>query len=533
MENENIPTEENIQPEVNEQPEQQPENVVNEQPETIPTEQPLQEPVSVEPTEQASPVDNASTEPVSQATTETTEMAPILDPGDKSKKGILFIIPIVIALVVLGALFLPKLFVSKQTVVKKEVATFFTEARKALENSEKNILEYDLEKDSLGITGKLTIDSNYNAEGIDLSKLKNYHLTYGGVIDKKQNEASGSLKLEKGTSSLLSFDAYIEGKNGIISLGDLYDKGIKTELEKEIKELDLSKNDNVKDLKLILEKTETIVKDTIKDEDITKEKVEKEFNGKKDNYTKVEYKIKEEEFIKNILEAYLKDDEIIKAISNLSSKTEKETKESLNDSIEELGKTEKQTIITLNIYLKGMNNTPKAFELIEEKETLEIVETGEKYNYRFIEDGKEQFKGEYSPKEKKLTLESEIGISLTVKTDDDTTKADFSYKEDDEEITIKATVKNTIKDSSQENDTTINFLYQMNEEKIEATITNQMTLTKNGKAEKLTMPTTIEMDAITEEEMNTITTKMYEKLESLINDIMPGMADTTNFRELM
>ena len=65
-----------------------------------------------------------------------------------------------------------------------------------------------------------------------LSKLKDYHLTYGGVIDKKQNEASGSLKLEKGTSSLLSFDAYIEGKNGIISLGDIYDKGIKTELEK-------------------------------------------------------------------------------------------------------------------------------------------------------------------------------------------------------------------------------------------------------------------------------------------------------------
>ena len=73
----------------------------------------------------------------------------------------------------------------------------------------------------------------------------------------------------------------------------------------------------------------------------------------------------------------------------------------------------------------------------------------------------------------------------------------------------------------------------MNEEKIEATITNQMEITKNGKAEKLTMPATIEMDAITEEEMNNITTKMYEKLESLINDIMPGMADTTNFRKLM
>lgn len=515
MENENIPTEENIQPEVNEQPEQQPENVVIEQP------------------EQASSVDNTSTEPVPQVTTETKEMAPILDSGDKSKKGILFIIPIVIALVVLGALFLPKLFVSKQTVVKKEVSTFFTEARKALENSEKNILEYDLEKDSLGITGKLTIDSNYNAEGIDLSKLKNYHLTYGGVIDKKQNEASGSLKLEKDTSSLLSFDAYIEGKNGIISLGDIYDKGIKTKLEKEIKELDLSKNDNVKDLKLILEKTETIVKDTIKDEDITKEKAEKEFNGKKDNYTKVEYKIKEEEFTKNILEAYLKDDEIIKAISNLSSQTEKETKESLEDSIEELKKTEEQTIITLNIYLKGMSNNPKAFELIEEKDTFEIVEAGEKYNYRYIEDGKENFKGEYYPKEKKLTLESEAGISLTIKTDNDTTKAEFSYKEEDQEITINATVKNTVKDSSQENDTTINFLYKMDEEKIEATITNQMKITKNGKAEKLTMPATIEMDAITEEEMNNITTKMYEKLESLINDIMPGMADTTNFRKLM
>lgn len=521
MENDNIPVEENneLNPNVQEGVTEAPTN--NQETITTPTPEPQLE--NSEP----------QSDPIPQPTDTMTGMAPILDKKDNSKKGIALAIPVIIALIILGVLLVPKLLITGKTVVKKEVTSFFTQAKKALEESEKNLLEYDLEKDSLGVTGSLTIDSNYVGEGIDLSKLKNYHLNYSGVIDKKQNEASGSLKLEKNASALLSLDAYIQGKDGVLSLGDLYNKGITNELEKEIKDLDLSKNDNIKDVKLLLEKTEVIVKDTIDDEDIKKEKVEKEFNGKKANYTKVEYKIYMEKLAKKISEAYLKDNEVIKALANLSNTTEKDVKETLQDVGND--EAEEDTVITLNLYLKGMSTTPKAFELLDENEVFEVVEDNGKYLYRFIEDDKEYFKGEYLPEQQTLTLTSEEGFTITLKSTDNTTNMDFVYKNDNQEMNINATMKNTVSKSSQENNTVVSFKYQIDDEKIEATLTNEMKIEKNQKAEKITPTLTVTADNITEEEYNSMMNKLYEKIGNILDDIMPGIADNaiTDFRKQM
>ena len=172
---------------------------------------------------------------------QTQPMEPILDPKDQksSNKIMIPIILAVAALAIAGIILIPKLFMSNKKVLENEITTIFASAKETLKNSEKNVLEYDLEKDSLGINGSLTIDSNYKDGDIDLSKLKNYKITYQGAIDKKSNEASAQIGLTKESKNLIDFAGYINGKKVLISLGDIYDKGLTTELEKEIKELEL------------------------------------------------------------------------------------------------------------------------------------------------------------------------------------------------------------------------------------------------------------------------------------------------------
>lgn len=440
----------------------------------------------------------------------------------------------IVAIGFIGLFLLPRFFMTGKKVVDKEVTYLFSQARQELKENKKNIIQYDLDKDSLGIEGTLSIESDYKADGIDLSKLKNYQLEYSGTIDKKKNEASATVGLVNKDKKMIDIDAYIEGKEAYLALNDLYNKTIKTKLEKEIKELDLSTNQNLEDIDKLLEKTEIIVKDTIKDKDIKKTKETKEFNGKKEKYTKVEYTVKNQEFTKEIIEAYQKDDEIIKILANLTQKTEKDVKKMLEDAIDDLKDTNNDTTTTFNIYLKGLIGKAQAFELIDDNDILEVVKDNNVYKYSYKSNSKEVFNGEYNQKEKVFTMKSKEGLSLKAILDPTATKIDLNYEIGSQSLKINAIINNKVSNSTQDNDTTIKFEYNASGEKITATIYNKMKLEKNKKADQIDTNNTVDMDSITEEEMENIELKLYEKLNQLINDIMPGLSNgTTDFRELI
>ena len=455
----------------------------------------------------------------------------VTNTNKKSAAPIIAIV-IVVALVLVTGLVLfvlPNVLLNGKTVIRKEISTVFNSAREKVDEVDKKVLNYDLEKDTLGLDGSLSIDSNYKESGIDLSKLKNYKINYGAVISKKDDQASAKLSLVKNKKDLIGLNTFIDKENAYISLGDIYNKPIITEIDSRIKDIEVSKNGSVKDIKRLLDRTEVIVKDSIEDKDIKKTSVEKEVNGKKEKLTKVEYKLNTKKLSNKVIDGYLKDSEIIKILSNLTGQDEKEIKSSLKDTKEELKNTEEETI-TVNVYLKGLFNEVKVIEIGNEETIINIIKEGNNYKYNLTSDKEKVLYGEYISSENKLTFETDE-VKLSIEEEKDTYKISLKYEDNDQSIKVDATIKNTVKKDTQSTNATIKLEYKSGEEKIDATISNDLNIEKNKKVEKLDTKNAVETDEITEEELMNIYTKVIEKVSEVVEDIAPDMAN--NLQELM
>ena len=528
MENEDLKIETTNEEQLNEQ------NI-----EEIPKEEPVQEEVAKE-----SQIEEVQPEETTEPTTENTiveenkpieENTPVEPPKKKSYVGLIIgIVAGVLVLVIILVLLLSRMFVTPKEVVNSGVTSMFKQARTLLKTSQSNLLQFDLDKDSLGITGDLTIDLNYKDKDIDLSKLKNYQLNYTGVIDKKENSASAGFALTKSNKDFLKANTYIDGNKAYFELGDLYNKTLNTKLDKEIKDLDLSTKTNIKDIDRLLQKTEVIVKNIIKNDNITQTIEEKEFNGKKSKYTKVEYTFNPDDFESKLLEAYLQDDEAIELIASISQKEEKKVREEFDSTIEMNKNYKRETKETINIYLQGIMKNAVAYELVSNGETLLIFKDNKTYKISLTENNKEVLKGDYNTKTKTLNLKNNDGFSLTAIFKQDKITADLNIEEDTTKLNVNAVINNKVKSSSQTNETTVKVDYSEGRNNINATITSRMTIEKNKKVSTIKTTPTVNVEDISETELKDIYTKLLDKMNELQKDIMPNSTgDLTQFKKLI
>ena len=508
--------------EVNNQEVQQTEVVNNE---TTPVEQPIE--TNVEAPKEPTTENNNLEQPVNQNNIE------------KPKKGvpvglIIGIVVGVLILLVILVLLLSRMFATPKDVVNNGVSTMFKQARTLLKTSQSNLLQYDLNKDSLGITGDLSIDSNYKDNDIDLTKLKNYQLNYTGVIDKKVNEASAGLALTKSNKDFIKANAYITGNKAYFELGDLYNQTLNTKLEKEIKDLDLSTKTNIEDIDKLLQKTEVIVKNIIKNDNVTQTVEEKELGSKKAKYTKVGYTFNQNEFETKLLEAYLQDEEAIKLIASITQRKEKDVKEDINSTIDLNKKYSQEQQETINIYLQGLMKKAVAYELVSNSESLLIFKDNNDYKIKLTENNKEILQGNYNTKTKTLNLKNKEGFSLDAKFKKDTITADLNIEEDDTKLNINAIINNKVKSSTQTNETTVKVDYSEGRNNINATITSRMKIEKNKKVSTIKTTPTVNVEDLSDTELEDIYTKLLDKMTELEKDIMPNSTgDLTQFRKII
>ncbi|MBQ6477314.1 MAG: hypothetical protein IJI43_02655 [Bacilli bacterium] len=464
------------------------------------------------------------------------------DNKKSSKKLIGVIVVAILLLVALGAFLLPRMFVNKKAVVERQITEVFSGIRNNIEESKKSVLDYNLDKDTLGVDGVLTIDSDYKTSEIDLTKLKDYEINYSAVIDKKENQASAKFSLTKKAADILSLDAYIKDKEVLVSLKDIYDKVLKTDTDTEIKDFDFDKNQNYKDILLILDKTEKIVIDNIDDKDITKSNEKKKIEDKEEKLTKIEYKVDMKNLSKKIAEEFSKDDKIIDALARLTGSEKSEVKEGLESYLkdddsdefdkEDIVESKIDSNLTLNIYLKGLVKKAREVEVIESTDKLVIDIDKEIYKYSVFSDTTKLFNGEYNTKDRELTLKSEDGMDLKIKAEKNTTTFELNYKEDNQSIKVNAIIDNKLTKSKQDINMKMDFDYNSGSEKIKAAITNNMTLEKNKTVEVIDGSKAVDADSISEADQTKITEKLQKKLQEVIKDIMPS-GDMASFRKVL
>ena len=459
-------------------------------------------------------------EKTSPAEKEETENPSLVEKNQQEKKNDKKWIGIVaIALVFLGVvafLILPKLLLNKKTIVEREVATVFTSMKKVIKESGKNTLQFDLEKESLGLSGNIVFKSNYKDDEVDLTKLGNYTITLDGVIDKNANEASAVIDFLKSKKSLVSVKSYIQGNKVLVSLGDLYSKGLTTQLSEEIKDLEISSNQNLDDLEKILTKTEKLIKENIDDKEIKESSVTKEIQGKKEKLTKIEYKMNVPKMVKKVLTGYTKDSEIISILATNMNQTEKDIRMQLTDTIDSIIESEDANMI-INYYYKGLGKI-REIEIFAEDITLVVDKEGNNYLYSMSAYDEELFTGKYDKEKNALTLETDgITLTLTMK-DNNHAILEITGKIENEIIKVTVDFQNKVTSTTQENKASMKISYN----DIEASVESNITLEKNKKAQELKMNSTTDIDSLTDVEMEQILSKLQDKLSVMLEDILLG-----------
>ena len=517
-----------------EAPIEQPVEVPVEQPEIPAVEQPtnLEQPAMPE---MAPVVEQPAPEVNSMPESNPGDMEPIVDDKPKSKKGV--IIGCVIGCLVLVGLIVgvlvPNVLLSKKNIINQGIATVFKGARKTLDVADKNMLKYNLDSDVLGLEGSVSFDSDYKNAEVDLTKLKNYKITYNGVIDKKGNRAVAGVKLD-GSKNILSLNAMMKEKNVYINLGDLFGKTIVTQTEQEIKDLEIS-SITVGDIELLVNKTETVLKENTKDENITKEKVEKEINGKKGSYQKVSYKVDVNDYAKKLLEAYKADEEVIDVLARLSNQKESDIKELLNQALDSLKDAEKEEM-TVNIYLEGLMAKTKEIEIISGEESIIIDKDNDIYKYRLTESNKDLVTGSYDSKKQEFTMNYDesgvkFDVTLTV-TGDNSMKGNVTIKSGEMNATVDYDMTTKLTKTTEESTVKATVNYQEGSEKINFSVNSNTKVTVGAKVEELDTSNVVPADQISDENMTALYGQLMSKLEPVLKDIVPSYSTASFKKEL-
>ena len=457
----------------------------------------------------------------------TESMEPILDKKDsKTSKVIIAVIGslLLVALLIVGLL-LPKLLMTKKKIVEKEISTVFSEAKKNIKEADKNSLDFDLDEDSVGLSGEVKIKSNYKDKDIDLTKLDKYKIEFNGTLDKNNNKASMSLKL-KDSKDIIDTKAFITGRDVYFNLGDIFNKVLSTKMDEEIKDMEVS-NVDMDNIEKLLDKTEKALKDNIDDKDITKSLVERTINGKKKKYEEISYKVDVNEQTKNVLEAYKNDEDIIEILSDLTNKSEKETKEYLADEIDSLRNSQREEI-TVKTYIDGLFNKTKGIAVESDGEENIIIDIdGSKYNYKLMDNNKEIATGVYDKAKKEFTLSAEengneIEIEFNQKKKNNLV-GNIKVKSSQIKVDADFNIASKIKGKKATNDVSLKANIEYDKEKFNFELDTTYTAEIGAKVEDFATKDSVDIDSITEQDTADIYSKLMEKVKPIIDEISPSL----------
>lgn len=369
-----------------------------------------------------------------------------------SKNGLAVAIIGILVLLILGGLGIWYYTTNKADVmVNKLIDKVFDGV--TFKNEENSEITYDL---SLNIKSE-----NLESEALDI--INNTKIKGSIYINSKDKYTLINLGAIYEDKELLSFDAYYNDNTIYLQEKSIYDKYVSINIPEELQtEINNMYTINEKDINIVKKGIKNALKNALKEETFIKEKVDTNINGKSTKANSLKLIINDEnrKEILTKISKYLKDnDEFLDSMSNLTDSTSQEIFNSLESLTENYTNT--YTTTTVILYTTGITNELSKVDIKSEqneKEVSRVVCESDTCDIQIIND------------------EEQMNMNILMNETSSTIKINGKMGEDDVSLTLNLKENYNKKDAPKINES-------------------------------------VNIDEISEEDMNTIMTNLGEKEE--------------------
>ncbi len=251
-------------------------------------------------------------------------------------------------------------------------------------NDENSEITYDL---SLNIKSE-----NLESEALDI--INNTKIKGSIYINSKDKYTLINLGATYEDKELLSFDAYYNDNTIYLQEKSIYDKYVSINIPEELQtEINNMYTINEKDINIVKKGIKNALKNALKEETFIKEKVDTNINGKNTKANSLKLIINDEnrKEILTKISKYLKDnDEFLDSMSNLTDSTSQEIFNSLESLTENYTNT--YTTTTIILYTTGITNELAKVDIKSEqneKEVSRVVCESDTCDIQIINDGEQ------------------------------------------------------------------------------------------------------------------------------------------------
>lgn len=300
-----------------------------------------------------------------------------------SKNGLAVAIIGILVLLILGGLGIWYYTTNKADVmVNKIIDKVFDGV--TFKNEENSEITYDL---SLNIKSE-----NLESEALDI--INNTKIKGSIYINSKDKYTLINLGATYEDKELLSFDAYYNDNTIYLQEKSIYDKYVSINIPEELQtEINNMYTINEKDINIVKKGIKNALKNALKEETFIKEKVDTNINGKNTKANSLKLIINDEnrKEILTKISKHLKDnDEFLDSMSNLTDSTSQEIFNSLESLTENYTNT--YTTTTVILYTTGITNELAKVDIKSEqneKEVSRVVCESDTCDIQIINDGEQ------------------------------------------------------------------------------------------------------------------------------------------------
>ncbi len=300
-----------------------------------------------------------------------------------SKNGLAVAIIGILVLLILGGLGVWYYTTNKADVmVNKIIDKVFDGV--TFKNEENSEITYDL---SLNIKSE-----NLESEALDI--INNTKIKGSIYINSEDKYTLINLGATYEDKELLSFDAYYNDNTIYLQEKSIYDKYVSINIPEELQtEINNMYTINEKDINIVKKGIKNALKNALKEETFIKEKVDTNINGKNTKANSLKLIINDEnrKEILTKISKYLKDnDEFLDSMSNLTDSTSQEIFNSLESLTENYTNT--YTTTTVILYTTGITNELAKVDIKSEqneKEVSRVVCESDTCDIQIINDGEQ------------------------------------------------------------------------------------------------------------------------------------------------